>query len=146
MNNPYNTNNPNDPYAFLASLSPGGRSPDGITQAEQQQLLGMGTLDERAALLEQQLAQAAALRQADNREHYSGAAGALSGFSNAANNVAGAYMQKQAMDQQKQLLDQKDEGRNTYASVLQRLLGGAGGAGGEGGSGGAGGGFGLFGL
>ncbi|NBD11833.1 hypothetical protein [Corallococcus silvisoli] len=100
----------NDPYAFLASLTP----------EEQQQLMGMGTLDDRAAMLEQQMAQAEALRSGDNREHYSAAAGALSGLSNAANNVYGTYMQKQALEQQRQLLNQKDQGRNLYADILRR--------------------------
>lgn len=91
-----------------------------MSPEELEELLRLGTLDERGALLEQQLAQAQALRQPDNRQHYSGFAGAMAGLSNAANNVYGAYQQKKLGEQQQALLGQKDAGRGLYADAIRR--------------------------
>lgn len=96
--------------ALLASMSP----------EELAELMGMGTLDERAALLEQQMAQAQALRQPSGERHITGAGGAFGGLNDAVKNVWGAYQQKQLQDQQAALLDQKDQGRSLYLDALRR--------------------------
>ncbi|RKH08993.1 hypothetical protein D7X74_30385, partial [Corallococcus sp. CA047B] len=112
--NPYN---PNDAFAFISALSP----------EEQQQLFGMGTLDERSAMLEKQLAQAQALRQPSGKTTDTGVGGALSGINDAMKNMYGTYKENQLQEQQMQLLNQKDDGRNLYASLLSKLGGGMGG-------------------
>ena len=99
-----------DLATLLSSLSP----------EELEQLLGMGTLDERGTLLEQQLQQAEALRNPSGQGHLTGLGGALGGFSNAVRDVQGAYTQGKLREQQAALLAQKDAGRGLYVDALRR--------------------------
>ena len=96
--------------ALMAKLSP----------EEQQLLLSMGTLDERGMALQEQMAQAQALRRPSQQRHITPLGGALGGFSNAVNNVHGAYRLAELQKQQEALFDRKDTGRGTYADVMRR--------------------------
>lgn len=105
--------NTNDPYAMLAQMDP----------AVLDELMRLGTVDERQALLEQQMAQAQALRKPDGQQHYSALGGALGGLNSAINNIYGAYQQGQLSEQQMELMKQKDAGRVKYARALPDLYG-----------------------
>lgn len=90
------------------------------TPEELEQLFGMGTLDERGGLLDQQLAQAMALRQGGGRQHTTGAGAALGGIGDVLNGVRSFQQEQQIRGQQQDLLGQKDAGRNLYVEMLRR--------------------------
>lgn len=104
---------PNNPYAALAQMDP----------AVLDELMRLGTLDERNALLEQQIAQAQALRQPDNAQHYSALGGVLGGLNSAIGNIYGTYKTEKAAAEQQNLLKQKDAGRGLYVQEMMRLYG-----------------------
>jgi hypothetical protein len=108
-------NDTTDFSAFLASLSP----------EEQEQLLGMGTLDERQAMLEQQMAQAQALRQPSDSRHVTGLGAALGGLTDGLRYVQGTREMEALRAQQEGLLGKKDAGRGLFADVLRRKQAGA---------------------
>lgn len=101
--------------ALMASLSP----------EELEQLMGLGTLDEQGALLEQQQAQAQGLLRGGNAQRTTGIGAALSGLGDAVGAGVGAYRQGKLNEQQKALVDQKQTGRNLYADALRRKPQGA---------------------
>lgn len=88
--------------------------------------VGMGTLDERGALLEQQLKQAQALRQPQGKEYSTVAGNLLGGMGDIFRGVAGGMKESQLQERQLALLGQKDEGRlkydQTYMEELRKLL------------------------
>jgi hypothetical protein len=95
---------------LLASASP----------EELEQLMGMGTLDEKGGLLEQQMAQAQALRSNHSQGHSTGLGAGLGGLADILNGYASGRQQKETGEQQQALLAQKDSGRNLYADLLRR--------------------------
>jgi hypothetical protein len=95
------------------------------TPEELQQLLGLGTLDERGGLLEQQLAQAQALRTNNAAHHSTGLGAGLAGIGDALTGYASGAQQKALGAQQQALLAQKDAGRNVYVDLLRRRPGAA---------------------
>jgi uncharacterized small protein (DUF1192 family) len=85
-----------------------------------QQLLGLGTLDERDALLQQQMQQAEALRRGSGKEYSTGAGAALGGLGDMVRAVRGRMMDKDATTKREELLGKKDAGRNAYVEALRR--------------------------
>lgn len=90
------------------------------TPEELQQLLGMGTLDEKGGALEQQMAQALALRQGGGRQYSTGAGAALGAVGDVLNGVRSHQQEGELKKQQEALLGQKDAGRNLYVELLRR--------------------------
>lgn len=82
----------------------------------QQQLLSMGTLDGRASLVGNQIAQAQALRR--GKDYKTGGQATMGNLSG----ILGAIGERVGMDRQKSILDQKDSGRMAYASALANAL------------------------
>lgn len=94
---------------------------DSLPPEVQEMLMGMGTLDERGALLQQQMAQAEALRQPSGRQYSTGLGAALGGIGDFARQVAGTRGMDKAQGDLAALLDKKDAGRMAYAkNVLRR--------------------------
>lgn len=97
--------------ALLQSLSP----------ENQQLLLGMGSLDDRGALLEKQMAQAQALRAP--RSGSGGLLGqGLADFGNMMRDNRGREEADGIRSQQSALLDKQDAGRLAYAKALAQAL------------------------
>lgn len=97
-----------------------------LTPEELQQLMGMGTLDERGQLLQQQLQMADALRQPQAGEHSTGLGAALGGLGDVLRGTIGGIAGKQAMGKMEGLMGQKDAGRNTFLQAfLKGQRGGA---------------------
>lgn len=106
-------NDADDFNAMLSSLSP----------EELQQLLGLGTLDERGALLSNQMAQADALMQPQGRQYSTGLGAALGGIGDLTRQIAGTRQQEALLKQQEALLGKKDAGRGLYTEALRRRMG-----------------------
>lgn len=100
--------------ALLSQLSP----------EEIAELMGMGTLDERGSLLDQQLAQAQALRQPQSGPHSTGMGAALGGLGDAVRSFSGGIQELGLRDQQRGLLNQKDQGRQKFLEMLRQRQGG----------------------
>jgi hypothetical protein len=96
--------------ALLEQLSP----------EELQQLMGMGTLDERGGMAQQQQARADALRnyEAPAMLTPGGAIGA--GMGDLFREVGGGVGAMRAQGQMGDLLNEKDAGRSLYVDVLRR--------------------------
>lgn len=94
---------------LLAQLSP----------EELAQLLGLGTMDERSQLLQQQLAQAEALRSGPQQHHSTGLGAALGGLGDVVKNVAGSMKAQKLNDQMAGLADEKDKRRQLYLKALR---------------------------
>lgn len=100
-----------DEYDFMQELSP----------EEAQKLINLGTLDERAALLQQQLARAEALRQPGPR-HSTPMGAAVGGIGDIFNAIQSAMQQRDIQRQQQELLGQKDAGRLSLARARAAAL------------------------
>jgi hypothetical protein len=87
---------------------------------ELKQLLGLGTLDERDELLQQQMLQAQALGQPNRTQHSTALGAALGGLGNVAGAIGGGIGNAQSMAGREALLGQKDAGRNLYLDALRR--------------------------
>lgn len=81
----------------------------------QEQLLGMGTLDERGALLQQQMAQAEALRQPSGKQYSTGLGAALGGLGDVTRMIGGTMDMGRLQKEQEALLGKKDAGRMSFA-------------------------------
>ncbi len=89
-----------------------------LSPEEIQQLMGMGSLDEQGAQLDQQMAQAQALRQPSG-ENYSTATGAIAGgIGDTIRAIGGALQTRKIREQQKALTGKKDAGRSLYANTI----------------------------
>lgn len=99
-----------DGFGLLADLPPEAL----------QQLLALGTLDERGQLLANQMAQAQALQNhaTAQRGTVGGAIG--SGLGGVVDAIRGGLAENQLRQQQQSLLGQKDAGRSAYADALRR--------------------------
>lgn len=100
--------NPDELAALLDSLPP----------EVLEQLLGMGSLPERAALEDQRMGMADMLRQPGPR-HSSPTGALFGGIGNLVGALGGAHMQGQAMNNKATLLDKADAGRGSYAKTLR---------------------------
>jgi hypothetical protein len=87
---------------------------------ELEQLMGLGTLDERGALLDGQLAQAQALRTNNSQGHSTGLGAGLGGLSDVLNAYSSVRDQKAVGAEQQALAGKKDAGRNLYVELLRR--------------------------
>lgn len=99
-----------DLNALLSQMSP----------EELEQLLGLGTLDERGGMLNQQMAQAEALRQPSGRQATTGWGAAFGGAADGLRNIQGMQQMDAIRKQQEALLGKKDAGRGLYANALRR--------------------------
>ena len=100
----------NELEALLATLTP----------EELQQLMGLGTNDERSGIVQQQLAQADALRNSQMGDYGTPGGAAMGGISSVLDKVRGGMEAKDLQGQQQGLLGQKDAGRMTYLDALRR--------------------------
>lgn len=103
-------NDADDFEALLSTMSP----------EELQQILGLGTMDERGALLQQQMAQAEALRQPSGRQYSTGWGAALGGLGDAAKFIAGSRQMDKTQAGLEELLGKKDAGRGLYVDAMRR--------------------------
>lgn len=102
-----------DPESFdmlLAQASP----------EELEQMLGAGTLDERAALLQQQMAQAEGLRTNNAASARSPIGAALHGVGDMLNAYSARQGVQQARAGHEAVLGQKDALRRAYVEMLRR--------------------------
>ncbi|WFG54196.1 hypothetical protein Mx9_p89 [Myxococcus phage Mx9] len=91
-----------------------------MTPEELEQLIGLGTLDERQSLLDKQMAQAEALMQQGGGRYSTPLGAALGGLAGVGQSVMGTKQQQDAMEQQRAILGQKDVGRGLYTDVIRR--------------------------
>lgn len=92
-----------------------------MTPEEQNQLLAMGTLDERQGQLERQRAQAELLRQGSNQQYSTGLGAALGGLANVVQAGQGQYQLEKAQQGIQDILAQKDAGRQSYGNLMHRF-------------------------
>src|SRR3954471_16549432 len=85
------------------------------------QLLGMGSLDERGGIIEDQLKQALALRQPTEQQHSTGIGPALGGHGDIFRGVGGGIAERDLRGQQQANLAKKDAGRATFADLLRQM-------------------------
>lgn len=86
-----------------------------------EQLIGLGTLDEQQALLEQQMQQAQALRGSGMAQgHRTGVGAGLAGLGDVLNGVRGGLDAQRLQGEMGGLLEQKKKGRSVYADLLRR--------------------------
>lgn len=83
-----------------------------------EQLLGLGVLDEKDALLQQQMAMAEALRQ-PGRQRSTPTGALLGGLGDVVGNLAGTYMQQKAMGERGAIPDQRVTGRMGFVELLR---------------------------
>lgn len=102
-----------DLNTLLAQMSP----------EELEQLLGLGTLDERGGMLQQQMAQAEALRQPSGQQYSTGWGAALGGVGDLTRQIAGTRQMDALRQQQEAILGKKDAGRGLYVDALRRRMG-----------------------
>jgi hypothetical protein len=91
-----------------------------MTPEELEELLALGTLDERGGLLQQQMAQAEALRQPSGRQHSTGLGAALGGIGDLTKFIGGTRQMDDLRAKQEALMGQKDAGRGLYANAIRR--------------------------
>lgn len=91
-----------------------------MSPEEQNQLLAMGTLDERQAMLNRQMQQAELLKQGSGKQYSTGAGAALGGLADVIRAGQGQYMGQQAQTGMEGLLNQKDEGRKAFGDLMQQ--------------------------
>ena len=91
-----------------------------MTPEELEQLLGMGTLDERQNMLGHQMAQAEILKQGSGKQYSTGMGAALGGLADVIRAGQGQYQMQQAQAGMEDLLGQKDAGRALYADAIRR--------------------------
>ncbi|QSQ14043.1 hypothetical protein [Myxococcus landrumensis] len=103
-------NGPDDFNAFLATLSP----------EEQQQLMALGTLDERDAQMQQQMALAEMLGKPRERQYSTGAGAAMGELANGLRMIHSQGQLEKLQAEQAALLAQKDAGRNLMLQGIQR--------------------------
>lgn len=101
-----------DDYELLSQLPPEAL----------EQLLGLGTLDERGGLLQQQLAQAEALRQPRQQQHSTGGGAIGHGIGNLFRGIHGTIQGGQAQAGMQDLMGQKDAGRSAYVRAISDYL------------------------
>ena len=106
----------NDFNDLISTLPPGAL----------EQLLGLGTLDERGAMLDRQLAQAEALRQSGTTPRSTGLGALGSGLAGAINQAVAGAKSNQLRGEQTKLLSEKDRLR---LLAVKALLGGGDGLG-----------------
>jgi len=92
-----------------------------MTPEELEQLLGLGTLDERQQMLGHQMAQAELLRQPSNKHYSTGWGAALGGLADVVRAGQGQYQLEQAQQGMEDILGKKDAGRVAYGELLQRF-------------------------
>ncbi len=100
-----------------------------IPPEQLQKMLGLGSMDERGDLIQQQMAQAMALRKPSQVQHSTGMGAAFGGLADVINGATGTYQMGQLQKQQGALLDQKDAGRGDYVKAMTDALRGGGQAG-----------------
>lgn len=91
-----------------------------MTPEELEQLLGLGTLDERQGMLGHQMAQAELLKQPSNKQYSTGWGAALGGLGDVIRAGQGQYQLEQAQQGMEDILAQKDAGRGLYADAIRR--------------------------
>lgn len=97
--------------ALLSQMSP----------EELEQLLGLGTLDERGEALQQQMALAQALQQPmGGQPSITPLGGALGALNNGLRYIHGQNQMEELQKQQQALLASKDKGRRDFVSALRR--------------------------
>lgn len=89
-----------------------------MTPEEMQRILGLGTLDDRAERLRQQLAYGQALRSRRAGQFSNPWAAALGGAADVASNLIGAYQERQAQKGLEALGQERAAGREAFASGL----------------------------
>ncbi|AAK94390.1 hypothetical protein Mx8p55 [Myxococcus phage Mx8] len=91
-----------------------------MTPEELEQLIGLGTLDERQGLLDQQMAMAQALQQPSGKQSSTGWGAALGGLGDVVRGFQGQHKLQQAQAGMEDLLAQKDAGRLLYTDAIRR--------------------------
>ena len=92
-----------------------------MTPEEQNQMLAMGTLDERQAQMERQRQQAELLRQGSGQQYNTGMGAALGGLADVIRAGQGQYQLENAEAGIQDILGKKDAGRKSYGNLMQRF-------------------------
>lgn len=98
--------------SYIANLSPEALK----------QLLGMGTLDERGGIVQDQIKQAMAMRDPIAGQHSTGMGAALGGLGDVFRGIGGGVAEHGLRQQQQGLLAQKDAGRQSFGNLLIQAL------------------------
>ena len=85
-----------------------------------QQLLGLSTIDDEDALLQQQMGMAEALRQPAQR-HSTPLGAALGGLGEVVSNVGASLRGNELMKQRGELTKRRQTGRNAYVDALRAM-------------------------
>jgi len=97
-----------------------------FTQEELQQLMGLGSMDERQQLVRQQLAQAQALRDPISGQHSTGMGAALGGLGDVFRGIGGQAQGSTSQGKMMDLLKQQDIARLLYSKGIGGVGGSAG--------------------
>lgn len=89
-----------------------------VTPEMLEQLLGLGEMDERDELLQQQMAMAGMLRQ-PGRQYTTPGGALLGGIGDAVGQITGAYLQRQAMGEREKIPGQRVQGRMGFVDLLR---------------------------
>lgn len=92
-----------------------------MTPEMQNQMLAMGTLDERQAMLDRQMQQAELLKQGSGKQYSTGMGAALGGLADVIRAGQGQYMGQTAEAGIQDILAKKDAGRQAYGDLMQRF-------------------------
>lgn len=90
-----------------------------LTPEQLQQLLSLGTLDEQGSLLEQQLAQAQALRNPMGGQRSTGLGAGIAALGDTLRGVSGAIQEGRIRKEQEALIPKRQSGRSILADLLR---------------------------
>lgn len=99
--------------------------PSKLTPNQLQQLLALSTMDEQSTALDDQLAQARALQQAQSGGHRTELAAGLGGLGDAFRALGGLNKERTALAEKQELLGKKQQARELFGKLM---FGGGGGA------------------
>lgn len=91
-----------------------------MSPEELEQLISLGSVDDRQKALLQQMAQAEALGQMGGERYSTPLGAALGGIGDVARGFASQGRLKDLQAQQQDLLSQQDDGRGLYVDILRR--------------------------
>lgn len=94
----------------------------GLDPEALKQLLGLGTLDDRGALLQQQMGQAQQFTQPVGKNYGTVGGNIAGGLGDIARQFIGGRQVAGLQGQQTGLLDQRDAGRGAYADAMLKAL------------------------
>jgi hypothetical protein len=92
-----------------------------LSPEQLQQLMHLGTLNQRSDLLQQQMQQALALRKPSGEKHVTGFGAAVGGLADIGNSVIGQLRENKAREALDQNITEQEQGRTTLANVWAKM-------------------------